>query len=624
MSLPSFRSTWLKRSARLPTSPGVYLMKDSTGRIIYVGKAKNLRARVRSYFQEGQSDYRVFVALLEEVLADLETIVTPTEKSALLLERQLIQEHEPRFNVVWRDDKQYICLRVDVGQKYPRVETVRHMRKDGARYFGPYDSATAARNTLRVLNRHFQLRTCTDTVFKNRSRPCLEYQIGRCPAPCVYDIDESRYKDNVADVLLFLEGRAGALIERLTDRMWAASRSTDYELAAHYRDQLESVQRTLESQEVALPSLRNQDVYGLHREELSVSVAILEVREGRVRSVSSQYFPEAPEGDLELLTSLIGQRALRLRSVPQEILVPVPAGEFAVVGETLAELAGRKIRIWRPTRGAQARLMAMAGDNASHAFLEHRERHGVIDRVLENIETRLHLRRVPVRMECFDISHTGGDQIVGSMVVFDRGLSLKSDYRRFRVRSLSNQDDFAAIYEVVRRRLRRAVRENRFPDLMVIDGGKGQLNAALAAARDLGVDSVDFVGLAKARSGARASSDMARWERIFIPGGKDPVVLPQNGPELLLLARLRDEAHRFAVIFHRELRKKKGLKSFLAEIPGVGPVREKALLRHFGSLKGVLEADEAALNEVSGIGPSAARRIYQALRAFPPNSEASG
>ncbi len=614
---------WLARAAELPTSPGVYLMKDAEGRVIYVGKAKNLRARVRQYFQEGTSDFRAFIGLLGGLLASLETVVARSEKEALLLERELIRSHEPRFNVIWKDDKQYLCLRIDPSHEYPWVQVVRNFAKDGARYFGPYHSASAARQTLRVVNRHFRLRTCRDSVLYHRTRPCLEYQIGRCPAPCVFEIDRDAYKESVGDVIMFLEGKGQELAEKLEGRMWSAADATEYEAAAHYRNQLKAVQKTLEKQQVALEDQRDQDVFGLHREGEAVALALVEVRGGRVRDIASWYFENIAEDDAQLLEAAVMQRYRlthdEVAEVPEEVLVPLELDSRESLAELLSEKRSGKVRVVFPQRGDRASLLALAQDNAEHGFEEKRRSTGALERTLEALQEKLHLKRLPARMECFDISNLGAQLIVGSRVVFVGGQPAKKLYRHYRVESTEGQDDFASLFEVLKRRFSRGIKEADLPDLVVIDGGKGQLNQARAVLKDLGIESVELISLAKSRIEGTDLEDRPFYspERVFLPGAKEPIVLKQTSPELLLLARLRDEAHRFAITFHRELRQKSRLHSILDDIPGVGPTRKKALLSHLGSLKRVREADVAALAAVPGIGPKAAEAIFAALHADP-------
>ena len=622
MASRSKRAKWLERARALPEKPGVYLMQDDRGAVIYVGKAKNLRARVSSYFQEGTSDYRAFVGLLSSLLNDIETVVTRTEKEALILEREMIRRHEPRFNIIWRDDKQFLCLRVDPHHEYPWVQVVRNMGTDGARYFGPFHSASAARQTLRVVNRHFQLRTCRDSVLYKRKRPCLEHQIGRCPAPCVYEINRERYMENVDDVLMFLEGKGAQLAARLRDRMMSAAGREEFEVAAHYRDQLRAVERTLEKQQVALAKLVDQDAFGLYREGEQVCVALVEVRGGRAQNISARLFSDVAEDDSATISSIVMQRYALTEDgpgagaePPPEILVPVELESGAELEELLKARRGGRVRLVSPRRGDKAAIVDLAFKNAEHGFHEQRKKTGALNQVLENLHRKLRLRNSPQKIECFDISNLGDQRIVGSKVVFEAGVPAKKAYRRYQVRSTPGQDDFASMYEVLSRRFRRGLAENDLPDLVIIDGGKGQLGVARAVFKDLGVERVDLVSLAKSRLQGADEDDapVRSSERVFKPDLRDPIVLSQSSAELLLLARIRDEAHRFAITFQRELRRKDRLRSPLDEIPGVGPTRKKALLKHLGSLKRVRAASVDELAAVPGIGKKAAEAIYRAL-----------
>ena len=580
---------WLEEKLEsLPAGPGVYLMKDRQGEVIYVGKAINLRSRVRSYFGR-TSDTRAFVPILEGLLGDVETVVVSNEKEALLLENELIKRHQPRFNVLLKDDKNYICLRLDHTQPYPRLEVVRHFQADGAQYFGPYASASSIRETLRIVNRYFQLRTCSDHVLVNRRRPCLLYQIGRCPAPCVHPVAHEEYHRNVREVALFLEGKATELTGSLKTRMKESAKELRFEEAARVRDQLFAIERSLERQTVASSEPLDQDVFAHHREADRFLVYVLYVRQGRLNGgqafpFSGQEFPDA---------------------------------------ELLGERRGRRVRVLVPRRGERARLLDMARANAAQAFQEQRRSAQETENVLERLTDVLGLARLPRKIECFDISHFQGAAVVGSAVAMTEGELDKSRYRRFRVKLTHGQDDFASIHEVVSRRLRRGLAAHDLPDLLVIDGGKGQLAAAHAAMRDTGVTELDVVGLAKAReleSPDRESPVVRSPERVFVLGRRDPVVLRQNAPELFLLTRLRDEAHRFAISYQQKLMRRRNFQSVLEDIPGVGAGRKGALLRHFGSLKRVRAASIEELAGAEGVSVALAERIHAGLHGSAPGS----
>ena len=654
----------------LPPEPGCYLMKDRAGAVVYVGKAQSLRARVRSYFDAGRSDDRAFVALLDDLLGDVDVIVTRSEKEAVLLENELIKKHHPRFNVRLRDDKDFIVLRLDERHPYPRLEIRRARQKkdDGARYFGPYSSASSIRETLRIVNRWFQLRTCTDHVFDHRKRPCILYQIHRCPAPCVYEMPPEEYHQNVEDAVAFLEGREGDLIERLRRRMTEAAAALRFEDAARLRDQLVAVERSLEKQRVLMADDADRDVFGLYREGPDLVIAVLSMRRGKLQDARTYPFRQQEFPDEETLSSFL-TLYYEQNPAPEEVLLPLELEGAWALAEVLSDRRGRKVKLLTPQRGAKADLLEVAGKNAAQGFKSWQERDERREEAMAALTRALHLAKEPRWMECYDISTFQGSLAVGSGVSMKDGDPDRANYRRYKVKGVAGQDDFAMLHEVITRRLRRALAEACFPDLLVIDGGKGQLNAALAAARDLGVATkpvlgntgvpfVEMVGLAKSRlldygttrviSGRRRGSwssgqgaspraaaavaqkgpasdlvdaaDQAQRgfvpelertpERVFLESRKDPIVLRENSAELFLITRLRDEAHRFAITFHRKLRRSRNFQSVLEEIPGIGPGRRKALLRTLGSLKRVKEASLEEIAQVEGFGPGAAKAVW--------------
>ncbi len=637
----------------LPARPGVYLMRDGQGRVIYVGKAVNLRNRVRSYFQRASSDTRVFVGMLEHLLADLETVVVENEKEALLLENELIKKYRPRFNVQLRDDKNFLCLRLDLSHPYPRLETVRAVRAESprktssvagerghkkqrevsrnskVRFFGPYASAHSIRETLRVVNRHFGLRTCTDHVLENRKRPCLLYQIGRCPAPCVHPISSEEYRKSVEQVVMFLEGRSEPLLESLRARMKESVGRLAFEEAARLRDQMIAIERSLEKQKVASTESLDQDVIGFAREAVRVVLYALFVRGGRLSGGQAFHFTGLEAVDDELVLSFVNQYYAQAELVPKEVLLPGAASEreseLEALSELLTEQKGEKVRVAVPQRGEKAELVALASQNATRALSERKRSKEELDDVLGRLQERLHLKRLPRRIECFDVSHHQGKALVASQVAMTDGELDKNRYRRFHVKTVAGNDDFASMYEVVSRRLARAQKDGDLPDLVVIDGGKGQLAAAQAAAKDLSIAELDLVGLAKSRDLEvldRDAESKRSPERLFLVDRKDPIVLPQSAPELLMLTHLRDEAHRFAITFQRKTARKQTLASKLEEIPGVGEARRRALLKHFGSVKQIQAASIEALCEVDGLGPLVAERVHAFLHGEQAPGEA--
>jgi excinuclease ABC subunit C len=606
----------------LPTEPGVYLMKDRKGTVIYVGKAISLRNRVRSYFTR-TGDTRVFVSMLDSILGDIDTVLVHNEKEALLLENELIKKHKPRFNVLLKDDKQFISLRLDKTQDFPRLEVVRKYDRDGARYFGPYSSAGAIRETLRIINRYFRLRTCTDHVMANRKRPCLLYQIGRCPAPCVYPVAPEDYRRSVNEVVLFLEGKATELVEGLKGRMKRVAGELKFEEAARLRDQLLAIERSLERQKVATTDFKDQDVFAFFREGDRILFYVLWVRQGRLNGGQAFPFGSQEFPDEELLPSFVNLYYDQGSFVPEEVLLPLEPESLEGLESLLSERKGERVRVMVPKRGEKHDLVLMAAKNAEQAFTERKRTKEETDAVLSRLQQKLNLRNFPRRMECFDISHFQGSSIVASQVAVTDGETDKSRYRRYKIKTLEKQDDFASMYEVLSRRLKRGLEEKDLPDLLVIDGGKGQLASVHAAMKDVGVEKVDVVGLAKSRDQEvfdRDQESARSPERVFVLGRKDPIVLPQNSAEIFMLTRMRDEAHRFAITYQQKDLRKSRVRSALEDIPGVGEVRRKTLLRHFGSLKKVQEATIEELAEV--VGPSVAERVHAALHGHPEEEDA--
>ena len=721
---------------RIPKEPGVYLMKDKKGRIIYVGKAANLRQRVRSYFNRS-GDSRAFVRLLNRLLGDIETVVVSNEKEALLLENTLIKQHKPRFNVKLVDDKSYLVLRLDPKARYPRLEVTRRIRDDSARYFGPYHSATSCRHTLRVVNRHFKLRTCTDQVLNSRKRPCLQYQIKRCDAPCVFPVPPEQYAEQVRDVALFLDRKDDVLVERLRARMLKASDDLEFETAGAIRDQLRALEQTLQEQHAVSAQFIDQDVFGYYREGDVLEIAVLFVRQGRLLGRRSYRFTGQEFPDEESISSFVGLYYDRGAVIPDEVLLPVAIEDLAAKQEWLRDKAAstpnrpeggrRKVVVVFAQRGPRGKLVELANKNAAVSYTSRRDKTRDTEEALVKLQSRLGLKQLPRRIECFDISHLQGSFTVASRVVFVDGEPARHLYRTFRVRSVFN-DDFAAMYEVLSRRFRRALGATAgpaasapapsppadssgrssaeralaasraldldddtrlspaqvaarrsaavlpsrplstssvamaadaappglvgalyggggggggdgdsvhelddpdqesaagpgeqdawaLPDLLVIDGGKGQLATALAALKDVGVNwaaELDVIGLAKERETGDTTAGGKQEkvpDRVFLPRTKDPIKLRPNTAEMFVLSRIRDEAHRFAVSFHQKLREKRTIRSQLADIPGVGPKRQIALLKSLGSVRRVRTATVEELAAVPGMTLRAAQAV---------------
>jgi excinuclease ABC subunit C len=603
-----------EKLAVVPPRPGVYLLKDRHGKVIYVGKAVNLRSRVRSYLRGG--DERSQVRFLVGRLADFETLVTASEKEALILENNLIKQYKPRYNIRLKDDKSYVSVKVTVGDSWPRVLVTRRIVKDGSRYFGPFASASAVRETLDTIRKVFPLRTCSDPVFRNRSRPCIEYQIKRCLGPCTLPVDRAVYGEHLRQAMLLLEGRSHDVVSALTRQMKAAADEERFEAAARLRDQIQAIEKTQERQQVVEHWGANQDVFGLYREGGCIEVQVLFVRSGKLVGNRSYSFDDQEFPDAEVLEAVLTQfYQATTHDVPDEILLPVAISDADVRAEYLSERRGKKVSILVPQRGDKLRLVDMARTNAQQGFAERRDAGKQRERMVTELQARLHLRNAPKRIECVDIANIQGTESVGAVVAFDEGEPAKAGYRLYRIRSVAGADDFASVAEVLRRRFRDAREKGGVPDLLVIDGGLGQLGAAVATLHDLGIDDLEVVGLAKERveRDATAAELRRRPERVFLPGRKNPVVLKPNSTALFLLQRVRDEAHRFANSYHRKLRGRARLASPLDGVAGIGPRRRRALLRRFGSLRRVGEATAEEIATVPGITLTLAAQIKEQL-----------
>lgn len=601
-----------------PTTPGVYLMYNRQDEVIYVGKAANLRTRLRSYFSR-QGDGRPQIRFLVQRLVRIETIVTDTEKEALILENALIKRHRPRYNIDLRDDKTYVSLRLDLSDPFPALEIVRRVKPDGASYFGPYSSAGAVRQTMRQIYRLFPLRHYPVETCRKRGRPCLFHQIGQCCAPCYGLTSPQDYRILVNGVVALLSGRENVAIELLRERMRQAAQQLRFEEAALLRDQVRAIEATVEKQKVVSGTGIDQDVVGVHREGGEVQIAVLSIRNGTL--IGQRHVPA--EWQLEeraLLSAFLQEYYARDVIIPDEILLPWPCEDADVIGEWLRDRRGKRVALQVPQRGDKTALVQLATRNAREAFRSRGSRRESRLRLLEELRERLHLGRLPRRIECFDISNTQGGASVGSMAVLVDGEPAGRDYRHYRIRSITGADDYASLGEVLRRRLTRGMAEAALPDMILIDGGKGQLAvvAALLAELRLG-DRIDAVGIAKSRvvRNVRGKAVERSEERFFLPGRKNPVTLRAGSPTLFLLERLRDEAHRFAITHHRKLRGKAALASPLDAIPGIGPQRRKQLLKHFGSLKRLRAASQAEIETVPGFSAKLAAEVHRQLAPGP-------
>ncbi|GGL24660.1 excinuclease ABC subunit UvrC [Phycicoccus endophyticus] len=627
-------STYRPAPGEIPTEPGVYRFRDREGRVIYVGKAKNLRQRLSSYFQDVAALHHR-TATMVRTGASVEWTVVTTEVEALQLEYAWIKEFDPRFNVRYRDDKSYPYLAVTMGEEFPRAMVMRGAKRKGTRYFGPYAHAWAIRETLDLAMRVFPMRTCSTGVFKRAGqvgRPCLLGYIDKCSAPCVGRVDAAHHRAIAEDFCDFMAGNSGKFLTRMTREMRQAAAELDYERAARLRDDIGALERVLEKSAVVLPDATDADVFGLAEDELEVAVQLFHVRGGRVRGqrgwVAERDAETTPEVVEHLLQQVYGGESAE--GVPREVLVPVLPEDAGALGAWLAGIRGSRVDLRVPQRGDKRTLMETVARNASQSLARHKvTRAGDLttrSQALQQLQEMLDLDDAPLRVECFDISHVQGTQVVGSMVVFEDGLPRKSEYRRFVVRGdeTGATDDTAAMHEVLTRRFRRGRQEAaerdqdvaegrerpaRFaytPNLVVVDGGLPQVNAAARALEEVGAVDVAVVGLAK------------RLEEVWLPGEEHPVVLPRSSEGLYLLQRLRDEAHRFAITFHRQRRSTAMTRSALDAVPGLGEKRRQALLKRFGSVKRIRAASLEELIEVPGIGPGLAATVAAELGSAEP------
>ncbi|MFZ3156233.1 MAG: excinuclease ABC subunit UvrC [Smithella sp.] len=600
-----------------PRFPGVYIMKDAQGKIIYVGKANDLKSRVSSYFTG--KDTRPMAPFLVARVHDIDFITTSTEKEALILENNLIKRHRPRYNVTLRDDKTYYHLSLDPAERFPRLQLVRKRLNDAALYFGPYPSGLAAKETLRFVQQVFPLRSCRNRDFKLRPRPCLEYQMGRCLAPCKKGlVDEKSYRKLVESVVAFLQGHRRELISDLKKQMNEASQDLNYEEAACLRDRITFLEHALEKQNVDWGVEKDQDIVGLYEQDDHYQICILFVREGKLLG-SKSFVPIKVKTDtVEVVSSCLIQYYDSDAGIPDEIIIPCRLTDEQVIIEWLTEKKNRKVTLTVPSIGTKNALLDMANDNARNLWEAAHKSRQQKTAALQILQEKLSLSKLPRRMECYDISNISGKHAVGSMVVFQDGEPDKNSYRRYRIKTLSEPDDYTMMDEVISRRF--ASREN-LPDLVVVDGGKGQLNVALLVLKDLKIK-IDVIGLAKEERATPSGKGIIKKkvakseDRVYLPGRKDAVFLSSWPQALRMLQQVRDEAHRFALNYHHQVKQKSDLLSVLDNIPDVGEARKRTLLKHFGSGKQVKEASLDELQKVQGIGKELAEKIYNALRSY--------
>ena len=609
----------------IPDTPGSYQFKDAEGRVIYVGKAKSLRSRLSNYFQNPRN-LHTRTRQMVETAETVEWMQVGNEVEALMLEYTLIQRHKPRFNVRYMDDKSYPFLAVTTLDDWPRAMVMRGKRKKGNRYFGPYGQAYAIRDTLDLLLRTFPIRTCTDNKFRHHERlgkPCLLFHIEKCAGPCVGEIEKDAYDELVAELVRFLEGDTDAVVAELERQMEQASEDLEFELAAHLRDRLSAVRKAIEKQQMVFPKNEDADVIGIHDDELEAAVQVFFVRKGRVMGRRGFVVDKAEELDRPELVSRVLERLYfddNPIGWPKEVLVPELPADPALYEEWLSELRESKVTIRVPQRGDKRKLHATVTQNAEESFTRHRLKrssdHNSRARALNELQEYLDLPHAPLRIECYDMSHIQGTDYVGSMVVVEDGLPKKSEYRRFKIKTVDGNDDFAAMEEVLTRRFtayltdrERPVeeRDGKFaypPQLLVVDGGKGQLTSAVRVLDELGLrEEIPVISLAK------------QFEEVFVPGQRESIRLPRQSEALFMLQRIRDESHRFAITFHRQLRDKRMTKSALDGIPGLGPTRKRRLTKELGGVNAVKRADLETLKALSWLPDEVAENVFRALHS---------
>jgi len=591
----------------IPQEPGVYLFKNKSGRTIYIGKAKNLNKRISSYFSRGR-DHPYKLSLILMNAHKIEHIIAGTEKEALILEGNLIKKYRPRYNVILKDDANYPLLKLDINNRYPRLIIVRRMKNDGALYFGPFTSASAVRSTLRLIGPVFPLRKCKTKETPKRSRPCLNYQLGRCLAPCCLEVRVNDYQEIVDQVKLFLEGRSKELISQLREIMREAARDLNFEKAGRLRDQIRAVEKTVERQTIVSTEMKDQDIIGLSRTGKDAGVVILMVRSGYMVGSRSYSIHCEWENSSEALEAFLKQYYRDKEFIPSDIILSDAIGDKQLISEWLTEMAGKRVSISVPSRGHKKRLVNMAVVNAENNLLKRQKSDQ--SAIIDLAKSVLKLKRKPAHIEGIDISNLKGDLAVASLVTFVDGLPQKSDYRNYKIKEVQGIDDYAMIVEVIKRRLKKG----KLPDLFVVDGGKGHLSMAQKTIDASGLESPPAViSIAKADRGKPGAVD-----KIYLQNRKNPLILARNHPVLSLLMRLRDEAHRRAVNYHRKRRKKKLSGSELDRISGVGPKRKKALLKYLGDLQSIARAEIGELQGVPGINQRIAKNIFDFFHKKPP------
>ncbi len=593
----------------VPKSTGVYLLKNEKGRSIYIGKAKDLRSRLASYLNEGEGEQRPQILFLMREVVDVDYFVTRSEREALVLENSLIKQKKPKYNIRLRDDKNYLSLRLDPKEKFPRLSLTRKVLKDGALYYGPFASADALKKSKRLIHKIFPLRDCTDEKFRRHAaRPCLNYYMGLCLGPCAGKSGEEGYRNVVEQVRMFLRGEKKQITKLLKSSMQKASDEMRYEDAAGYRDQLRLLEKNMDAQMFVTPNTKDKDVVGFYREGQRVEFAVLFFRGGSLIDRTAYSFTNTISEDEDVLEEFLSQFYGGNRFVPREIVVPLKVHSSGDIGDWLTEKQGRKVIINTPSRGTKLKEVELASRNALESFQRKYSAELKEIDILERIKSSLQLKNLPHSIECFDISNTQGATAVASMVKFENAAPAKDVYKKFKIKNVRGPNDYASMYEVLSRRLNRADQDGwDLPDLILIDGGKGQLNIAQQVLRELGF--IDKVGLASIAKGRKEGES----DKIYIYGRKNPIVFSKNSDALFLLMRIRDEAHRFAITFHKKQRGKKSLVSELDGVPGIGAKRKKELIKYFGSVSKIREGSVDEIASVPGLNKKLAEDLKKHL-----------
>ena len=602
------RDQILEKYDQAPHLPGVYLMKSKKGKILYVGKAKDLKKRLSSYFvKKDQPDPKT--AALLELVADFDTVITQSDQEAFILESNLIKEYAPKYNVILKDGKNYPLLRIDMNEDYPAIQRVRRIEQDGALYFGPYSSSRSVNQTLKQIQKIFRLRKCKNAQFRNRSRPCLNFQIKACLGLCCNAVEPEAYKQRVRDAILFLKGRSSEVVKKLKQEMAGHAGTQAFEKAAKVRDTIFAIERVMERQVVVCPDQRDRDIMGLAWKRGRAVVTVMMVRSGRL--IDTAHYPldmGFKEAD-EILAAFVDQYYEKTSQVPEEILVSRTLENQEGEAERLSRLRGRRVQVHTPVRGEKKHLAEMADVNAGKELEKLMAREEEAQASLVMLKNLVGMDRLPERIECFDNSNIQGQDPVAAMVVFTGGRPDKGAYRKYIIRDIEEQDDYAYMTQVLSRRFSRSEEEMPFPDLLVVDGGKGQLGMAVAVVRDLGLeDRFILAGLAK-----RDKAKGEKFDKIYLPGRSNPLNTAQSAKALFLLEQVRDEAHRFAITFQRSRREKRGKTSALDAVPGIGPQKRKLLLREFKSLKNIRSQTVESLCRIPGITEDLAGRILETL-----------